>query len=385
LFHKSLLFLLFLSNIAFADVIYTVLDEYDSKGQQFVDLQIINEIDRKDYEDFKKAVIDINKNSYRVKHDSVILNSKGGDIYPAMFIGYLIRKNHLSTWVFPDNQCLSACTYILIAGVCRMAEGDVGLHRSRTDMVMDPLETHKDVLTNKDYEKKFYKEMDTPYAMLELQQSIEPWDMYYLFPWDKKKFGLYYATESESRYRLEIAARKRGVFKEVLYDKLKEQYHEMNDVDVVNYEKLIWTFPSCNEQLYLDDDDIEFAFYEEEPLFEIDETNQGYYKNDEFIATSVIPSKPGTIHGWYISFFTKGKEVEIKERVTMSGPTNWTGVDDSAVISDDTKTIEITHKIENNGSMTRTWETTEDDPKGPFFIELFHNDTLIKRFDYELE
>jgi len=383
--NKFFVLLLLISNICFADVIYNVLDEFDSKGQQFVDLQVVKNIDRKDYEDFEKAVIDINKNNYRLKYDSVILHSGGGEIYPAMFIGYLIRKNHLSTLVFKDHYCTSSCVYLLIAGVCRMAEGEVGLHRSRTDKVMDPLDTYRDVLDDKNFIEKFYRDMNAPKAMLELQESIAAWDMYYLYPWDKKRYGLYYAIESESRYRLEVAARKRGIFKEVLYDKLKDSFIEDNNIDGLSNENYELTFPSCTEQLFLDDDDIEFSFYEEEPIFEVGETHQGYYKNDEFIRTSVIPSKPGTVHGWTMDYFTKGKEVVIRERVTMAGPTNWTNVGNNFVISEDKRTIEVTHTIENEGSIERTWETTKDDPKGPFFIELFHNGKLIKRFDYDLE
>jgi hypothetical protein len=59
----------------------------------------------------------------------VVLDSPGGDVYAAMELGRLIRRNHGHT-VVKRGSCASACALIFAAGVVRsIVDGRVGIHR----------------------------------------------------------------------------------------------------------------------------------------------------------------------------------------------------------------------------------------------------------------
>lgn len=59
---------------------------------------------------------------------AVELDSRGGDVYTAMQIGNLTRRNKLNTVAV--GECLSACTVIFISGRERgISEGHIGFHR----------------------------------------------------------------------------------------------------------------------------------------------------------------------------------------------------------------------------------------------------------------
>jgi hypothetical protein len=76
------------------------------------------------------------------KELSVLLDSKGGDVSAAMQIGRLIRKYdgttlilQLAPWITSNvgrpryDRCYSSCALIFIAGVHRVNDGELGLHR----------------------------------------------------------------------------------------------------------------------------------------------------------------------------------------------------------------------------------------------------------------
>ena len=137
----SLYFILFLFSYALhADVIYEKLQELDFFSKPVVRISITGEIKSGDYADLAKYLNEVNQNNYRVKEDSIILKSSGGNIQEAIDIGHLIRKHHLATKVNHDDECISACGLIFIAGSCRMAQGFIGLHRSVVNAPFDNYE-----------------------------------------------------------------------------------------------------------------------------------------------------------------------------------------------------------------------------------------------------
>jgi len=82
-----------------------------------------------------------------------------------------VKKEHLSTLVPEDAICNSAYAYVLISGVCRMALGEVKIHRAlhQGDEEMD-----RSVSVKEDYtairkelrdEFTFYQEMGAPMAI----------------------------------------------------------------------------------------------------------------------------------------------------------------------------------------------------------------------------
>ncbi len=67
----------------------------------------------------------------------VDLDSPGGDVIEAMQIGRLIRKEFLTTRVMPGHECVSACVFILQAGVIRIPAlgSHVEVHRPKFDPI----------------------------------------------------------------------------------------------------------------------------------------------------------------------------------------------------------------------------------------------------------
>lgn len=63
------------------------------------------------------------------------LNSPGGLLSAAIEIGEIVRREAMTTNVIDNTQCVSACVFILAAGVQRIisAKGKIGIHRPRFD------------------------------------------------------------------------------------------------------------------------------------------------------------------------------------------------------------------------------------------------------------
>ena len=61
------------------------------------------------------------------------LDSPGGDVSAAMFIGRIVRKHEARTFLAMRSKCLSSCALIFIAGVERLGVGSLGLHRPYFD------------------------------------------------------------------------------------------------------------------------------------------------------------------------------------------------------------------------------------------------------------
>jgi hypothetical protein len=59
----------------------------------------------------------------------VHLDSVGGSVSAAMAIGELVRLSQAITFLSDQDICLSACLFVLIAGVERHLYGSVGIHR----------------------------------------------------------------------------------------------------------------------------------------------------------------------------------------------------------------------------------------------------------------
>ena len=124
-----LIFIIILLNLSlssFADVIFEKINKYDKFGREYVTVTIKGSIEAEDYLELKKVLNDINHNNYRLKEDSIFLDSIGGLIYEAKQMGNLIRKHHHATKVAEDAYCESACIFLLVSGSCRMALGGVG-------------------------------------------------------------------------------------------------------------------------------------------------------------------------------------------------------------------------------------------------------------------
>ena len=398
-----LFFLLFIfPHFIFAEVIYEKLGVTDEKGREIVSLKIEGPIEKDEYETFSEAINDINQNNYRVQFDSVILNSPGGNVNNAVSIGYLVRSNRLSTWVLPNDECLSACPLILQAGVCKMAEGEVGLHRSGSDYSLPLAKIRQETKDHESYIKDYLKFMDASPEIAWYYSAIPHWDMKYLKFAEKRNFGLFAANEDEMQYRLEIASHQLGLLKSDLIDIVRDRFNntypdydsEENGIE----SHLYYSFPSCSEQLFLDDSITEHLGInidkKPEEIFEVSSVDQGIIDEEEnLISTDKVPHKEGQSYYYSFHYVAKGKEVSFEERVTVSGPTIWgndkgTDYDNTSAgieISDDKSSITVTRTQKNEGFIINSWTITKEDPKGPVKIEILFNDEVISTFNYVIE
>ena len=135
--------------------------EFDKFGRQYVSVFITEHIDKEDVKEFRRILEKIKKENLHLKYDSVILKENyGGRVVSAMEIGEMIRKNNLSTWVPKDEICMSACVHILAAGICRMAEGDIVIHRRLNPSKEQKMMTKKEVVELRNWESDYFRAMD---------------------------------------------------------------------------------------------------------------------------------------------------------------------------------------------------------------------------------
>jgi hypothetical protein len=71
---------------------------------------------------------ELSRTDFDVRVGSVWLNSNGGNVVEAIKIAEYIRKKQLTTIVAYDSRCDSACVFVLIGGVIRIAGGNVAIH-----------------------------------------------------------------------------------------------------------------------------------------------------------------------------------------------------------------------------------------------------------------
>ena len=395
-----LYFILLLPNFLCAEVIYEKLGFTDIDGREVVSLRIDGDIELDEDIIFDEALADINQNNYRVQFDSVILNSPGGFMYGAMQIGKSIRGNHLSTWVMPHDECSSACVLILQAGVCKMANGEVGIHRAKYEEDIPLEEIKNNVRFHEISMEDYLNDMDASPQIIWLLNSIPNWDMKYLQNAEKRNYGLFGATAEEMQYRLEIASKKFGQYKDDLLAKLSNRLYEIYPEATWDSADYVYATPSCSEQLFLEDNMTDHVGIRIEPqpedIFEIYEWDRGTFdENENYTSTEKIPHKVG--HGYYYNFryFAKGKEVTYKERVILTSPTTWVNEEDGIdyaenktpgfLVSDDKTTITVARTNPNDGFAFSAWTLTKEDPKGPVTIEIIFNDKVVQTFNYVIE
>jgi hypothetical protein len=98
--------------------------------KKVVILKIEGRIKHDEQIEFQNALDEIKQDGYKIKLNSVVLNTSGGNPSAAKEIGKIIRQEKLNTYVGPKHRCGSACIYILSSGIIRMAYGEVTVHRT---------------------------------------------------------------------------------------------------------------------------------------------------------------------------------------------------------------------------------------------------------------
>lgn len=60
---------------------------------------------------------------------TVVLNSGGGSVQAGLLVAEEVYDRGMNTIILPDFQCLSACSFVFLAGQARIAEGKLGVHQ----------------------------------------------------------------------------------------------------------------------------------------------------------------------------------------------------------------------------------------------------------------
>lgn len=60
---------------------------------------------------------------------TVVLNSPGGFLTPALDVAYAIHLRKMATLIRPSDRCTSACSFVFMAGAPRVVDGKLGVHQ----------------------------------------------------------------------------------------------------------------------------------------------------------------------------------------------------------------------------------------------------------------
>ena len=395
---KKLILILCLLPLAVqADVVYKKLDKLDFFQRPLVSVTIENYIVPGDYDELVRVLNEINQNNYRLKDDSVYLNSGGGLSSEAKQMGHLIRKHHIATKVKYDDECASACTLILIAGSCRMALGYVGLHRGIVHYQYKTFEEFNRLYKGEDHTRDYILEMSPLFAFRDITYNTPNWDMWWLTDLQKLGYGLMVSDPKESEYYQEVVSRKIAAPKEFLMDDVRQKKNQLED-NVTWYEENIlkknplMQYPSCTEQLFL-------HLMEEYPVgtdkwdeqFELYKSWQGYMtEGDETSKPQIFyvtetPYKPGNSYFWTIDYFLKNKkEITYKEVTTYENPTNWSDPD-GVTVSEGGRVATRIRTEPNTGRISNAWSLDENDSRGKVKVDVYVDDQLIQTFHSEVK
>jgi hypothetical protein len=265
------IFLLFFTNISFAKVTLEKLNEYDKFHRQYAQLYLSESIEKEDTQTFQEAIDKIKTEGLHVKYDSVIINNSiGGNVETAKKISRIIRKNKLSTWIPKDKFCSSACLYVFVGGICRMGQGQIGIHRGFSPYSFQRTRSFEEVRKSTDSSFNddivFFEEMNTRTSIISIINQIPYWTMRVMSHDEKLEYGFYSTIEEYELERLEEVAMNTGKSKDDLMTSLVDRYHEINPTKPVNRIKQLLTYLfdiqfkkdnpkylKCSEQLFLTD------------------------------------------------------------------------------------------------------------------------------------
>jgi ATP-dependent protease ClpP protease subunit len=164
---------------------------------------------------FKRDLIKCKPFSKTYIHIYIDLNSNGGDVDAAMYIGRILRKYGVRTVVRRGSKCLSSCVFLLMAGLERWVISDeVGVHRpfftdlnSQTDIN----EIKNMRLKGVERIKTYLTEMDIPSSLLDLMMTTPPNEIKYLNYEEIKNFRLHGDDPSWEEKRNAILASHYGL------------------------------------------------------------------------------------------------------------------------------------------------------------------------------
>lgn len=211
-----------------SEVFFERQNETDETGRRFALLMVLGTITRGDEVDFAAHLQTIQRENLRLVEDSVVLHSWGGNRWAAFDMGRLVRKKRLATLVPEDNQCDSACVWVLVGGVCRAAIGNIGIHRiSFFEPMEDPGIEKRLALRDREL-KRYLAEMDVPMEMWQVAHYTPTWGATYLSDIRKRVWGLFSTLPAEQERRLTAFVKRTGADKKDVLLQLRQRERSIN-------------------------------------------------------------------------------------------------------------------------------------------------------------
>jgi len=140
---------------------------------------LAGDIDIRTSLNFKRAVLDAGT------PELLVLNSNGGLVYIGLDLALEVERIGLTTYIPEEFGCYSACAYVFLAGIQRIAEGELGVHQisSEDNDLIGGQITIGDVI---DVLNKF----GTPPELYPMMFSAKPNEMYILSQNELSDLGL---------------------------------------------------------------------------------------------------------------------------------------------------------------------------------------------------
>jgi hypothetical protein len=146
----------------------------------------------------------------------VFLNSTGGDINAAIEIGRKLRQVRGLAIVNTNDECASACVFILAGAVTRSVEGRIGIHRpysmARSELSFSEHQKAHDNLNK--VVRSYLKEMNIHESLLDAMNTVPPERVRYLSSEDLRSFGLVEIDPVEGELQDSRMAVKIGISKQ---------------------------------------------------------------------------------------------------------------------------------------------------------------------------
>lgn len=188
---KKFVFLLFLliSFSAKADILVKDTKE-GSPSEYSMEIEISGEIKKKDVKTLNEALKAFTPDQIFIR---VTPNSNGGDLNTAMEIGRILRKYNALSIMMEENQCHSACVFIIAGAPQRLIlGGKVGIHRPY--LYQDNETTEKGQKKQKskldNLAIKYLKEMNVSETLYTDMVRISPQNIKILSKDELLKYGL---------------------------------------------------------------------------------------------------------------------------------------------------------------------------------------------------
>jgi hypothetical protein len=184
----------------------------------------------------------------------VSINSEGGSVSEALKIGRFLRSHNAFVGLRKDDQCLSSCVFVLMAGVMRdayLGVGEVGVHRPflfAADQDQDFNRTYHE--TRSELEA-YVDEMRIPRSLLDLIYSVPPGEMRILSR-DELELFFPFMDPVYEEHRVTTFAHGYGIsnFEYRTREKYADEECGSHPLDNLNADDPIGTWENCRQAIF---------------------------------------------------------------------------------------------------------------------------------------